>query len=161
MCIRDRTRGESPAGRHQLQQRPCPPQTTPFGVDTSVENRARPPRLSGRSSVDGHPLAAIQTINSPFTILLTRITPRHARWRVSWVLHQGARPAADRPAKGTPRSSALLAGDIRRRPVPCAMRRRPAGTAAVFGRPATPRTIGVPRLAAPLTGTNADGFRAM
>ena len=50
--------------------------------------------------------------------------------------------------------------DIRRCPVPCPMRRRPAGTAAVPGRPTTPRTIGAQRLAAPLTGTRADGFRA-
>ena len=55
---------------------------------------------------------------------------------------------------------AAPAGDIRRRPVPCAVRRRPAGTAAVPGWPATPRTIGVQRLAAPLTGTPAAGFRA-
>ncbi len=69
-------------------------------------------------------------------------------------------PRADLCDSDRPRSSALSAGDIRRRPVLCAMRRRPAGTAAVSGRPATPRTIGVQRLAAPLTGTRADGFRA-
>src|SRR5664279_4037517 len=59
-----------------------------------------------------------------------------------------------------------LGSDRRQRPavagaVRCsAMRSRPAGAAAVLGRPTTPGTIGLQRLAAPLTGPWLGGARS-
>ena len=59
--------------------------------------------------------------------------------------------AADQPPDDLTGRDPLfrVSADIRRRAVPCAVRRRPAGAAAVLGRPATPRSSGVQRVAAP------------